>query len=31
MIDRIAAQGWRGAPPGVVPAHYIPEEVTALD
>ena len=31
MIDRIAAQGWRGAPPGVVPAAYVPEEVTALD
>ena len=31
MIDRIAAQGWRGVPPGVVPAAYLPEEVTALD
>ena len=31
MIDRIAAQGWRGAPPGVVPAAYLPEEVTAFD
>lgn len=25
MIDRIAAAGWRGAPPGVNPREYIPE------
>ena len=26
MIDRIAAMGWRGAPPGVRPGTYIPEK-----
>ncbi len=26
MIGRIAAQGWRGLPPGVDPKTYIPEE-----
>lgn len=26
MIDRIAAMGWRGAPPGVDPGTYIPEK-----
>lgn len=25
MISRIAAQGWRGVPPGVVPQTYVPE------
>ncbi len=25
MIARIAAQGWRGVPPGVVPQEYVPE------
>ena len=26
MIDRIAAMGWRGAPPGVDPRTYVPEK-----
>ena len=26
MISRIAAQGWRGIPPGIDPRTYIPEE-----
>lgn len=25
MISRIAAQGWRGVPPGIVPQEYVPE------
>lgn len=25
MINRIAAQGWRGVPPGIVPHEYVPE------
>jgi hypothetical protein len=25
MISRIAARGWRGVPPGVVPQTYVPE------
>lgn len=25
MLSRIAAQGWRGVPPGVIPQEYVPE------
>ena len=25
MLRRIAAQGWRGVPPGVIPQEYVPE------